>query len=229
MTNAPGLCHALLDSHATVIVAVSGGSDSVALLRLLHSQCRGRLIVAHVHHHLRPEAADGDAAFVSALADALGLPCEIAHIDPAAERHRTGESIEMCARRLRYDALRGIATAHAATAIATGHTLDDQIETFFLRLSRGAGPAGLGGIPAERTLDGQGSGVRGQGSVVGDTVRLLRPLLELRHGELQDYLRSLGQPWREDDSNRAPASLRTPVRAPPPPPLFDTFGETGLR
>ena len=161
-----------------VLVAASGGPDSVALLRLLH-QGPYRLEVAHFDHALRSESAE-DAAFVRALCRELGLPCHSERAEIARIADERGWNLEDAARRLRYSFLTRTAKRVGAEAIVTGHTLDDQAETVLMQLLRGA--AFLTGMPPR------------QGWVV-------RPLLAVRRSELLDYLRQLQQPYRQDESN----------------------------
>jgi tRNA(Ile)-lysidine synthase len=188
---------ALIPVGSTVLAAVSGGSDSVALLRLLLELAPGLGFtvagVGHVNHGLRGTASEGDEAFCRGLALRLALPIEVRRRDAAALAlaHRT--SIEVAAREARYAALAEMAARLGADLIATGHTRDDQAETFLLRLLRGAGSSGLSGIRPRR------------GAVV-------RPLLETRRQELRRYLRSIGQPFRDDASNRDTAIPRNWVR-----------------
>ncbi len=186
-----------------VVVAVSGGADSMALLHGLHAVAAReglRLTVAHLHHGLRGAAADRDARFVRAAARALGLPCVVGRADVAAQARAAGLSIEMAARRARYAFL--VRTARRVArgrpvAIATAHTVDDQAETVLLRLARGAGLRGLAGIPPERWEAG---------------VRVIRPLLHVRRAALRRGLRTGGHAWCEDETNRDPGPQRNRVR-----------------
>src|SRR5579884_3180690 len=140
--------HRLLERGAVVVVAVSGGADSLCLLYVLAALSADldlRLHVAHLDHALRPESA-GDAAFVACEACRLGLTCTSIRRDvPALARERR-LSVESAARLARYAFLREVAAAQAATAIATGHTRDDQAETVLFHLIRGSGLAGLAGM-----------------------------------------------------------------------------------
>lgn len=188
-----------VDEAAAIVVAVSGGADSVALLRALHALAsrrtwRLRLIVGHVQHHLR-DAAERDAHFVAALADQLRLPCERLDIHPLHH----GGNVEATARRQRYAALARIAQRHGAGFIATAHHADDQLETMLMRLVRGTGPRGLRGIAWRRA--------------VAPGVELIRPMLRATHAQAMDYLAQLRQPWREDESNADRTRLRARVRA----------------
>ena len=179
------------------IVAVSGGADSVALLRVLAA--RGtELIVGHVNHRLRGEHSDADEQFVHNLAGALGLTCKSIGFDIAGEAGRSGANLEEFARKRRYDYLIEVAKESGANWIATGHTADDQAETVLHRLLRGTGIQGLRGIAREREL--------------GPGLRLIRPLIEATRGDVLDYLESLNQPWREDASNCDRTFTRNRIR-----------------
>lgn len=180
---------------ARVLVAVSGGGDSVALLHLLHrfaARRRAALIVAHLDHALR-RGSTADRRFVDRLAASLELPSVAARRDVRAERLR-GESLEEAARRVRRAFLAESARELGAGAIATGHTLDDQAETVVMRLVRGAGPAALGAMAT-----------RGPGPYV-------RPLLGLERAALRAWLRRRKLPWRDDPSNEKLAFDRNRVR-----------------
>jgi tRNA(Ile)-lysidine synthase len=181
----------MLPADSLGVVAVSGGADSTALLLALH-QLGCRLHVAHLDHGLRPESS-ADAEFVRELSERLGLPCTIERRDVAPYRGARKLSPEAAAREVRYAFLRETAEREGAGAIFVAHTADDQVETFLLRLIRGAGVAGLGGM---KPKDGQ----------------LCRPLLDVWRQDLEAFLREQGQEWREDASNRDPAFLRNRVR-----------------
>jgi len=165
---------------ARVLVAVSGGADSMALLHALVNVGQ-RLAVAHVHHGLRGAEALADRAFVQDWAQRLGLTCHVADV---AAGQRDGRSPEARARALRYAALEEIRAREALDYVATAHSLDDQAETVLLRAIRGTSPDGLAGISAR----------------LGER-RLLRPLLAVERCVLRDYLVQRGLPWREDSSN----------------------------
>lgn len=187
-------------AHVGTLVAVSGGADSVALLRVLaalHQQFQGRgpLQVAHFHHGLRGPAADGDAEFVRQLAADLCLPFHLGHAtDPA--NHATDPSNhagapasdEATMRDLRYHFLGQQSHRLGARYVVLGHTLDDNVETLLHQTMRGCGPAGWTGMPVHRDL-------------VADVV-LMRPLLRLRRHDLTAGLRQIQQPWREDATNQ---------------------------
>jgi tRNA(Ile)-lysidine synthase len=192
-------------------VGLSGGADSVALLRALAEQRRELGLVlhaAHLHHSLRGTEADEDLAFCRDLADRLDIPFHFAQVNTAAEAapdpaiNKSAESIEEAARRLRYAWFRQIMSKglpHEAPldAVATAHTLDDQAETVLAKLLRGAWTEGLSGIhPVLAFPEG----------------RILRPLLAVPRNEIETYLQSLNQPWREDSSNRHLGFTRNRIR-----------------
>jgi tRNA(Ile)-lysidine synthase len=178
------------------VVAVSGGSDSVGLLRVLHTlepRLGLTLSVAHLDHGVRGEAARADAIFVAELAATLRLPFDLGHWQPD---QRGG--FEADARRARYAWLVELARTRGAGVVAVGHTRDDQAETVLHRIVRGTGPRGLAGIPPRRPL------------AAGLT--LVRPLLNVSRDEIRDYLAALGQPYREDASNADLARTRARIR-----------------
>ncbi len=197
-----------------ILVAVSGGPDSVALLRLLatrtqlHSQINHsrRLIVAHYNHQLRGAAADRDEQFVRELAQEMGLECRVGHglsnpVENSEESLRNG----------RYDWLVETARQTGARYLATGHTADDQVETILFRFLRGTGIGGLAGIPALRVVD--------------ETVSIIRPLLEITRAEIELVLIQLHQEYRVDDSNAEASYTRNYLRQKLLPDLRSRFGE----
>lgn len=185
-----------------VCVAVSGGADSTALLRGLLSR-RAELgivlSVLHVEHGLRGVAAGRDAAFVVALAKTFNLPCEVVSVDTPKRVEEQKESIEEAARNLRYSVFREMAASGRIDKIATAHTLDDQAETVLMKLLRGAWTEGLSGIHPVLQLDDSGHAC-------------VRPLLATARAEVEAYLRRLGQPWREDETNVSDAYTRNRIR-----------------
>jgi tRNA(Ile)-lysidine synthase len=190
----------LFPGGGTVVVAVSGGADSVALLHVLHelSSAIGiRPVVAHLDHRLRRRESTADARFVRGLAKSLDCPFLSARRDVAALAAEHGLSLEMAARDARYAFLRSVARRTKAACVATGHTADDQAETLMLRLARGAGPRGLAGIPAVTEAHG---------------VRVVRPLLGVHRAEIEAFLVRRGMDWREDSSNADDGFLRNRVR-----------------
>lgn len=192
---------------ASIVVACSGGPDSTALLRSLHRLRSGHglsLHVAHLNHDFRGAEADHDAAFVRLVADRLGLPCSIDKEDPIAyQRHRGVSSFEQAAREMRYAFLLSVAAAVGASAVALGHTSDDQAETVLLHILRGAGMQGLRGM-AETSDWPWPSHENGP--------LLLRPLLGVSKADTSAYCRELGQTYREDSGNYLWRFTRNRVR-----------------
>jgi tRNA(Ile)-lysidine synthase len=185
-----------------VLVAVSGGLDSVTLLHALHEVSQDldlKLSVGHVNHGLRGAGSDADEAFVAERSAALGLPFRAARVVPGALREgrasRARPTLQEAARRLRYRALDALAGELGAECIATGHTADDQAETVLLRVLRGTAPSGLAGIPA-RSPDG----------------RVVRPWLRTFRADLERFARERGLSWREDPSNRSERFARSRLR-----------------
>ncbi len=184
-------------ADVTVLVAVSGGGDSVALLRAmaaLKTGGAGRLYAAHLNHRLRPDA-DGDERFVVDLCGRLGLACEVGHVE--AGRLAAGGGIETAARSARYRFLEETAGRLGARFVVTAHTADDQAETILQRIIRGTGVRGLSGMARARPL--------------GDAV-LIRPLLSVRRADLTAYLDAIRQPCRHDLSNVDPRFTRNRIR-----------------
>ncbi len=179
-----------------VLVAVSAGPDSTALLHAL-AQLRPvfslRLRAVHIHHGIRGREADRDARAAGSLARKLKLPFSLRKVDAPAYASKRKLSLETAARELRYAALGAAAKRCRADRIATGHTLDDQAETVLLNLLRGAGPRGLAGIPP----------VRG---------RIIRPLLGVSRAEVERYLKDQGLSYRLDRSNADLAHTRNQLR-----------------
>jgi tRNA(Ile)-lysidine synthase len=185
-----------------VLVAVSGGIDSVALLRALHelaSEYALNLLIGHVNHGLRGAESEAEQAAVERLAARRGLAVEVARVDPRAAREqrssRDRPTLQEAARTLRYRALEEMAERLGAQHIATAHNADDQAETVLLRLLRGTGPDGLGGIP-ERSPDG----------------RIVRPLLAVTRAEIEHFARERRLSWCEDPSNQRPDYARNRLR-----------------
>jgi len=208
----------LLRAGDRVTVAVSGGADSVALFLLLlelRAELGIVLSVAHVNHQLRGEESEADEVFVRQLANKHSLDF-LAHT--AAVTRGVGSGIEGEARRLRYKFFRSLLEDRKATKIATAHTLDDQAETVLLRMFRGTGIRGLGGIhPRLRLLkDGKTSG------------EVVRPVLGFRRSELREFLQERGQSLREDSSNRDQTFLRNRVRARLLPLIAEEFGDAAF-
>ena len=186
-----------------VCVAVSGGADSVALLRVLlelRAELGVVLTVAHFNHRLRGEDSEADEAFVADLARHHGLEFFAGRADVREHASTSKLSVETAGRELRYAWLTRLAKERRFDSVATAHTLDDQAETVLLKFLRGAGTRGLAGIyPSLEVSD-------------GNAVRIVRPLLCVTRQEVEAYLTSLGQSWREDESNLDHRFARNRVR-----------------
>lgn len=185
----------------TVLVAVSGGADSVALARGLHQlrkEGEGRLILAHFNHRLRGEESDADQRFVEVLASELG--CEIlAESAPSSSLVPEPSLVpEAALRDLRYAFLKRAADRSGARYVATAHTADDQVETVLFNILRGTGLAGLAGIPRVRAFT--------------QAATIVRPLLDVTRMEVLDYLLRIGAPFREDSSNASETYARNRIR-----------------
>jgi tRNA(Ile)-lysidine synthase len=188
--------HSMVRPGDRIGVAVSGGADSVAMLRLLdelRSKLGIALTVLHFHHQLRGADADEDERFVRNLAAQLRFEFESGRADVAAEARRHGWNLEDAGRRLRYQFFGDMTATRALNRVAVAHTADDQAETVLSHLLRGTGLTGLAGIYPVAGL-------------------VIRPLLEMRREELRAYLSELGQPWREDETNQDTSRLRARVR-----------------
>ena len=188
--------HSLCPPGSRVLVGISGGSDSVALTFLLLDLAAYNeftvVALAHLNHRLRP-SADRDEAFCRELATRVGLPVVVEQIDVRGYATAHGFSIEDAARRVRYDFLGRAAAETGATRVAVGHTEDDQAETFLLKLMRGAGLTGLGGIYPRRGL-------------------VIRPLLEVSRQDLRKYLAARAEKWMDDETNEDVDNPRNRVR-----------------
>jgi tRNA(Ile)-lysidine synthase len=182
-----------------VVVALSGGADSVAMLRALarlSADPRANLVVAHFNHQLRERSTE-DEHFAAELAHRLQLRCEIGRATTNLREVCEG-SIEEAARDARYGFLKGVARRYGARYVATAHTADDQVETILYRILRGTGIAGLAGIPRTREL------------IPGTT--LIRPLLTCRRRDVLEYLHELRQSYVEDETNRDNVFARNRIR-----------------
>ena len=180
-----------------VLVALSGGADSVALLLELYSLQKDRRIsrleAAHLHHGIRGSEADADAAFVRSLCERLSIPLTVDRIDVPALAEKDGISLELAARNARYAFLERVRTNRNLDCIALGHHRDDQAETVLLRLLRGSGTDGLSGMRVRAD-------------------KRIRPLLFTGKEAILAYLKAHGQDWRTDRTNFEPDATRNRIR-----------------
>ena len=191
-----------------MLIALSGGSDSVALTFILRELAlNGGFSIAglaHFNHQLRPTAAR-DEQFCQALGERLNMSMVVGDVNVAEYAATERLSIEEAARRARYAFLHRCAADLGADRIASGHTRDDQAETFLLKLIRGAGLSGLGGIYPRRGI-------------------LVRPLLDASRNDLRDYLRKRGESWVEDETNADVTNSRNRIRHRVIPELDAAYG-----
>ena len=201
-------------AEAPVILMVSGGADSMALLHMAVTEplnlgdgaglarvAQERLHVLHVNHLLRGADADADQHFVQATCDSLGIPCTVLRVDVAKLAQERDGNVEEIGRRVRYDAARELAQKLCAeqrvsrqkAKVLTAHTADDRAETFMMNVMRGSGMSGLASIPRHRGL-------------------IYRPLLDYTHDQLKDWLKARGLDWHEDATNADTHYLRAYVR-----------------
>ena len=199
---------------APVILMVSGGADSMALLHMTATEpidlgdgaglarvAQERLHVLHVNHLLRGEDADADQHFVQATCDLLGIPCTVLRVDVAKLAQERDGNVEEIGRLVRYDAARELAqklcteqgVSRQKAKILTAHTADDRAETFMMNVMRGSGMSGLASIPRHRGL-------------------IYRPLLDYTHDQLKDWLKTRGLDWHEDATNTDTYYLRAYMR-----------------
>ena len=199
---------------APVILMVSGGADSMALLHMVVTEpldlgdgaglariAKEHLHVLHVNHLLRGEDADADQHFVQETCDSLGIPCTALRVDVAKLAQERDDNVEDAGRRVRYDAARELAqklcveqgVSRQKAKILTAHTADDRAETFMMNVMRGSGMSGLASIPRHRGL-------------------IYRPLLDYTHDQLKDWLKARGLDWHEDATNTDTHYLRAYMR-----------------
>jgi len=186
----------MLSPGERVLVAVSGGPDSVCLLSVLQALAKDLnliLYIAHLDHMFRGKESADEALFVGELANKLGIPATIEKFDVPVYCLERGLSPQEGAREVRYDFLQRVAKTIDAAHIATGHTADDQAETFLMRLLRGAGASGLSAIPAVRE-------------------NIVRPLIEITRDEVLEYLKETGLSFATDPSNAKPVYTRNRIR-----------------
>ena len=196
----------LAQNDQTVLVAVSGGADSVALLLALDELIKAgklkiNLVVAHLDHKLRGPASKSDALWVAKLAQQLRHEIAVSSMDVKKRAASSGDNLEQAARRVRYEFLAKTAKRHGASIVLTAHTTDDQAETILLNLLRGSGADGLSGIEPSRSL------------VDGSEMLLVRPLLQwARRQDTVDYCRLRGVEFRNDEMNLDENFTRVRVR-----------------
>jgi len=192
--------HALMEDDGPVLVAVSGGVDSMTCLSVL-CRIRKEVHAAHVNYGLR-DGSDADEALVRrwCRAQSPEVPLSVMALDAEKRAAAEDESLQEAARRLRYDALAERAAEIGASAVATGHHRDDQAETLLLHLVRGCGPEGLAGMRPERPL------------AADPSISLVRPLLGVRRSTIEAYAEATGLPWRTDPTNRSSKYDRGVIR-----------------
>lgn len=190
-------------TDVNVAIALSGGADSIALLRVLEalkSQLGGpgQLLAVHVNHHLRGDESEGDAHWCEQSCRALGVPLKVLSANTSQFAHDTGQGLEAAAREQRYQLLTRAAEESGVRYLATAHTRDDQVETILFRTLRGTGLRGLAGIPSSRSLTA--------------SLTLIRPLLDCSRSMLIEYLEQLKQKYRTDSSNQDRQFTRNRIR-----------------
>lgn len=188
-------------STTPALVAVSGGRDSVVLLHWLLGQGMKNLVVCHLNHGLRSGESGQDAVFVRRLAKKHGLVCEVRKVDVAAYGKTHRLSMETAGRFLRHEFLGEMAVKHGARCIYLAHHADDQAETILANICRGTSVGGLAGMKEEGFLRYQ-----------AHRLSLLRPLLEWRRADIDDYVREHGLSFREDSSNKTRGPRRNRLR-----------------
>ncbi len=217
-----------VQTETHIVVGVSGGADSLALLLALDELRKARrlrlsITVAHLNHALRGAESAADAETVRGVAAALGCEAAIEMVDVAALATRTKDNLEQAARRARYEFLHATAGARGAAHVLTAHTLDDQAETFLLRMVRGSGAEGLGAMRAVRPLQDASTGQHGvqdgreataeASDETSARTLLVRPLLGwARRGDTEEYCRVRGQPFLHDEMNDDLRFARVRVR-----------------
>ncbi len=189
------------DTH--VVLGVSGGADSVAMLRAMAALKtqhggRGKLYVAHLNHGMRGSTADADERWLKSLCERLTLPLDVGKMDVSAIAAKQGDGWEAAARSARYDFLRAAAERIGGRFVATAHTADDQAETVLHRILRGTGIDGLAGMAKARPLT--------------PGVALVRPMLELKRHDVLAYLADTGQDYRTDATNQDTQWTRNRLR-----------------
>jgi len=195
-----------------IVVGLSGGADSVALLRVLvnlSDSLRLKLFAAHVNHNMRGESSDDDEKFCVELCKTLNIPLKIYSVDMAGYASEMKLSSEEAGRELRYESFSDALNFFSAGVIATAHNKNDQAETFLMRVLRGTGIKGLCAI---RALSGN----------------LARPLLCVSRREIEDYLETLGQPYKTDETNASDAYTRNKIRSKLLPLMINEFNPSAI-
>jgi len=200
-----------------ILLAVSGGADSTAMLRCFVASLQtrnafGKIHIAHVNHAMRGNDSDDDALFVRQLAEHFGLPYHEMRLTPEMFTADNSGSIEAAARRLRYEFLQHTAEQNSLRYVAVAHNSDDQAETILHRIIRGTGVAGLAGIPSVRRL--------------GDAVTLIRPILTFSRQQILAYLGAIQQPFRIDSTNAESIYTRNKIRNDLLPQLVSEYNHT---
>ena len=201
------------EADLPILLAISGGRDSVALLHWLISQQRGNIILCHLNHGLRGHESDQDAALVRKLAKRHHLPCEISKVNAAAFAKQHRLSVETAGRELRHIFLFKMAAKHGAQRICLAHHADDQAETILANLCRGSALGGLSGMLKETVI------MRGEQRLTFE-----RPLLEWRRAEIDSYIKEHHLQFREDSSNVSLKHRRNRLRHEVLPLLNEIYG-----
>jgi len=190
-----------VDVNDGLVLAVSGGADSISLLhgtQQLWPDRPDRLVVAHVNHRLRGDDSDADSAFVTKLAESLGLRCELLSMEHGSVQANSRCSVEEAARKERYALLKEAATRLGFASVVTAHHMDDQAETILHNIIRGTGLRGLAGIQASRPLN--------------EAVKLVRPMLAVSRADIDAVIAAEGYEYRDDHTNQETNFTRNRIR-----------------
>jgi tRNA(Ile)-lysidine synthase len=198
-----------------IVVGVSGGADSVALLLMLRETQEKNIVVAHFNHQLRGEESNGDELFVKNLSKKLGLIFERSGADIKEISARNKVSLETAARDSRYEFFAEVAKKYNTNNLFIAHHADDQIETCLFNLLRGTGMRGLGGMKKLSSRE-----------VKGYTLKIHRPLLDISKKDILHYLKEKNQPFREDSSNKIADASRNKLRLKILPLIEKEFGDS---
>lgn len=207
--------YGMIDPGSTIIAGVSGGPDSMCMLHSLRalSKTQGspaescRIIVVHVNHNIRGKESDDDRKFVERFCKEAGVECVVINVNACEEAERSGEGLEEAARRLRYNAFIGTAAETGAKRIAVAHNMNDQAETVLMRIMRGTGVKGLAGMAHVRKIGSIGPSERAAGDI-----RIIRPVLDLKRAEIEEYCSLNGLETRTDSTNLSDAYTRNRIR-----------------